>query len=475
MEHRTPLRCEETAASVTGIAKNRRENFISLLPIEILSEITLLAALPLEISIWKSPLLSISAAWRACAINTTRLWSCIWVTAGTHTNERLACWFQRSGNGCPLYLTVHDVAVFNKLQASWVAQDSGPNRGRRVRSIIFCARTRTRNSPFPLQFDTKNLCELEVYIPARTSYRLTPRPFFGNTPPLHLKRVKLGRFTLSEEEIDLKGLDASALTTLILTAQLPLHDVFDLMMRGFLLEQLDWYMGFQSLGSKNPPPAHIEMKFLQQLTLQGDDLVAHTLHRLQTPSLQILAVSGSWDEEELRTIVGFASQCQKLTHLKIFPEYKGPSAADVASLLYALPKLEHFDPGWDESNLKGLLALCGEFSAPTEQEHLSYWWACPNVPRLQLPLLKFISNGFHPQNLISRYLGRVLDVRCRQQPFHTSSAILAPAGRLPSLETIERLVLAVDVPIETMVSVVGRRWILSGGECVRSLDFPAIR
>ncbi|KAF8319127.1 hypothetical protein DL93DRAFT_2153575 [Clavulina sp. PMI_390] len=452
------------------MAEPREESPISVLPLELLSEIFLLYALPLDPSIWKSSILSVSRAWRTCAIRTPRIWSCISVNSGVYAQERLDFWSQRAGDGCPLYLTVSNVEMFKALESSWLEHNRIPNHGGRIRSLKFLARSGSRVTPFPLRFDATNFQELHVNILLPSRQHVPPPPLFSNAYPLSLRRLQLEFFFVLPQELDLKGLDPSALTTLILAGHFPHRDILGIMTRAPLLERFSWEISFQSMGPSDFLPPFIISDSLRQLKLRGDDIVLHILSTLTAPGLQRLHISGVWDSAQLFDVVRFASQCRELTHLKIFPYGGETSTASVVSLFHALPKLEYFDPKWSAGNVEGLLALCGEMSVSTSQEPASSQWACQNVQRLQLPLFKLLTNKPSSRNLISYYLERVLNVRGRRKPAHTSSAV--PAGAEENSSS--PLVLVVDVDTETMTSMLGRVWVSSRGECVKSLELPAI-
>ncbi|KAF8319132.1 hypothetical protein DL93DRAFT_2164810 [Clavulina sp. PMI_390] len=454
------------------MADGRRENLVSFLPPEILSEVMILSALPLDISIWKSPVLSIITIWRACALSTPRMWSCIHVTRGTHASERLACWFQRAGDGCPLYLTVKDMEAFRECETLWLTLDSVLDHGRRIRSLVFDGLAGT--TPLPLRFDTTNLCELDVVFSAwfPVKRQVKRRPLFDNISSLQLTRLKLDYYLASSQDDSLEWLDPSTLKTLILTPEFPYHRVLDILTRAPLLEQLDWNLVYQLPGSSEYFPFRMKMDSLRELKLEGDDVVVHYLRTLEAPRLRRLSVSGAWDEAELLTVIEFACQCRKLTHLEILPWNQTPSAANVASLFRDLPKLEYLDPKWNEGNIEGILALCGEFPDFEAQERAS--WPCHSISRLQLPLSLLISKSQNSRDLVSRCITRVLNARGQRTPLHRNGDLLAVAQEVSSTEPPNQLVLVVDVPTETIVSLVGHEWMHSAIECVESLEFPNI-
>ncbi|KAF8319129.1 hypothetical protein DL93DRAFT_2164807 [Clavulina sp. PMI_390] len=450
------------------MTNSQKDDVISLLPPEILSEIILFSALPLSGSIWKTPSLSISTIWRACAINTPRVWSCIWVTASPDASERLEVWFQRSGSGCPLYLTVHDIKTFRKLETSWLSHGHTSNLGRRIHSLVFHTKIGAKNFPFPLEFDT-NLCELDAYLHSR--HLPTPQPLFNMRPPLQLKRLKLESAIFSPGVISTLGINPSALTTLILADEISCRDVLDIIIDAPNLEQLDWDTELQSFGTTESLPYKINLNSLLHLNLQGNQVLMHFLRTLEPPpNLQKLSLLGEWDDEGLLIVVKFASKCQGLTHLELFPDNEPPSADDVSSLLHALPKLEYFDPKWRESNIEGLLALCGEFPASAKLQQPASW-ACRNVHRLCLPLSRLVTRFPTSRKLVSQCLKRVLSVRSQGRSAHTSSAdVVAAGGKSPS-----QLVFVVDVDRSIMDLMVGRKWASSRGECVKLLEFPNIQ
>ncbi|KAF8310212.1 hypothetical protein DL93DRAFT_2230473 [Clavulina sp. PMI_390] len=328
------------------------------LPEEILSEITLLSMLPLDSSVWKSPVMAVSSWWRACAINTPRIWSCIVIAPVAHSSERFKIWLQRSGNGCPLHLDVGHIEGFNTLQVSWLNGASSP--GERIRSIYLSPSIVTETDdafPFPLQFDCSNLHDLDINIPPRneedhssTTYRL-----FSLEPPKNLRNLKL--VSWGDTLVELTGMGTSSLTSLILMKEISPSHLLGIIAGAPQLQwlecDLDTYV--------SPLPSYavpIMLPAFHRLVLHGDDILADLLSVIDAPNLQQLSVEGAWASTRFPSILAFAMACKELVHFYIFHSaQETASARDIASLLHALPKLEYLDPEWCDSNLEGLLAL----------------------------------------------------------------------------------------------------------------------
>ncbi|KAF8310211.1 hypothetical protein DL93DRAFT_2169900 [Clavulina sp. PMI_390] len=226
------------------------------------------------------------------------------------------------------------------------------------------------------------------------------------------------------------GLNVASLRSLVVLTELPTAELF-----GILRDA-----------------SHLE------LVLRGNGVLADLLGIVESPHIQQLSIEGFWNDLHLRSLLAFAMACKELSHLYIYDfAHKTPSTEDIASLLHALPKLEYLDPEWGDSNLEGLLALCGEFSNYSLED--TSQWACPNLPRLSLPLNHWHQHRLSSREQLSRCLGRILDVRCQ-----------------PNRITVEtqgaKLSLVVDMDTETMVSIVGEKWLACGGEYVASLEFP---
>ncbi|KAF8319131.1 hypothetical protein DL93DRAFT_2153577 [Clavulina sp. PMI_390] len=455
---------------VAQMTKSCQETPLSLLPNEILSDIILLSAVPLDIFVWKSPILSISATWRACALDTPRLWSCIHVTGKTHASERLACWIQRSGDGCPLHLIVHNLKAFRALETSWLTPDSIPNAGRRIHSLMLATMDQDENAPLPLYFDATNLRDLDIFTVGLMFRDLTPHPFFCDAPSICLKRLRLSCSFPSSEWVAMRMLDAFTLTTLILSGEFSCHDILDITIRAPLLEQLECDIKVESADADESPQPLVKCDSLRRLMLRGKTTAVDLLRIIETPSLQRFFVSGGWRAEELLQIIQFSAKCRKLTHLKINAIDKSLSAPQVAALLYALPRLEYIDLKWDQYNIKGLLALCGEFPKSTAKSHANRPWACRNVSRFQLPLSRLEIVYPHGRRYISKYLKRIIDVRGPRKPLDIGNSILERPGN----DSPRPLIFVVDVPHSTLSSIVGDEWIASRMECVNSLEFPGV-
>ncbi|KAF8319120.1 hypothetical protein DL93DRAFT_2075463, partial [Clavulina sp. PMI_390] len=89
--------------------------------------------LPLDTSIWGSPFLAVSSWWRNCVLHMTQIWSCIEITGAPQEGERLECWIRRSGDTCPIYLTVRNVKAFQALESVW--PNEMPSFASRIRHL----------------------------------------------------------------------------------------------------------------------------------------------------------------------------------------------------------------------------------------------------------------------------------------------------------------------------------------------------
>ncbi|KAF8310214.1 hypothetical protein DL93DRAFT_2157962 [Clavulina sp. PMI_390] len=413
------------------------------LPEDVLSEIFLLSMLPLDSSVWKS------------------IWSCIVISPAAHSRERFQIWLQRSGNGCPLHLTVGHIDQFKALEASWLNDSLNP--GRRIRSLNLTPYEEgvgDTQHPFPLQFDYSNLYTLNARLPAEYEdddgdFPMTRR-MFGDNPPTNLQHLGLSSPRWVHALLDPTGLNPASLRSLVLSTEFLTRDLLDILRDASRLEVLQWtieqYLDLSGVTAPLLFPA------LRRLVLRGNDVLAYFLSIVRSPRLQQLSIHGGWGDPRLCSLLTFAMSCKELTHFYIFHfGHKTPSAKDIASLLHALPKLEYLDPQWHDSNLEGLLALCGEFRNCSTEDPSQ--WACPNIARLSLPLNCWHQHHLLSREQLSRCLGRVLDVRC--QP----SSALIDIGR-------SRLSLVVDIDTGTMVSIVGEKWLACGGEYAQSLEFP---
>ncbi|KAF8303261.1 hypothetical protein DL93DRAFT_2090366 [Clavulina sp. PMI_390] len=433
---------------------------IYLLPEEILSEITLLSMLPLDsLSIWSSPVLAVCSRWRACAINTPRIWSCIMILPWKYSRERVECWLERSGSGCPLYLTVRETRVFKALEASWLNQT--PDPGRRVRHLSFIQKgyMHDEDFPFPIRFDTSNLRSLDAQLlprGIRESFTPTYKPF-ANNPPQHLQ--KLGLSTLGWALfVKLSSLDVSSLVSLVLTQDTKPDGVLTILTLTPRLRHFEWDVSssLRSAPFKDNNP--LILTSLHRLVLRGNHVVADVLGHLTTPNLRQLSIEGVWTNDMFRSHFAFAMTCPRVVHLNICDQAfnrRALFAKDVLDLLYALPRLEYLGIEWRDRNIEGLLGLCGEF--PGSEEEDTSRWACPDIRKLTLPVSKYRSTGICSREQLARCLGRLVDKRCQTSELEGTGS---------------RLSLTVDIDESTMVSLVGEQWRACGGESLRFLDFP---
>ncbi|KAF8319126.1 hypothetical protein DL93DRAFT_2225525 [Clavulina sp. PMI_390] len=449
--------------SRASIAKRRERNLrapIFVLPIEILSEIALLAMLPLGVSIWKSPVLATCTRWRACIINTPRIWSHVYITQGELAAERQECWLQRAGGGVFLDLTVDDAEAFRKLEASWIKTPS--LRTPKVKSLIFSSKFNhhIQPSPFPIRFDATYLRELEV---TNANCREGDRPakLFEHQTPQCLHRLKLISL-VGPGSLLLSGWDSSSLVSLNLLDEIPNNDVLNILANASQLERLMWSYCDEKTSMDSHAPIYeghtIRLNKLKSLDLSdgsSDGGIREVLPMLEAPALEKFCFTRTGYTDNYRTFARFAARWPTLTHLWLhdYAEdyYNEPAteaqdailAVQVASVLHALPKLEFFNATWCDVNIQGLLALCGDF--PTHAKGDRSEWACPSPRRLCLPLHHSLRDSILSHELLSECLNRLLDAR-------------GHSG----------LILVLDVPIDTLQLLVDKKWIESGAVEIKS-------
>ncbi|KAF8315122.1 hypothetical protein DL93DRAFT_2155338 [Clavulina sp. PMI_390] len=213
--------------STRGHKRNKDVSFFLLLS-EIISEISLLALLPLGPLIWSSSVLA----------------SCIHISRKDRASERLECWLDRSGKGCPIHLTVEDVGLFATIEASWAAGGRIRDPRERIYSIIINSRRSTPGFPFPLQFDAVNLHELSVHF-APTDLPCPVR-LFAHNPPAHLTTLKLENSIYQPERLDLGGTTLYELASLALAEEIRYDDVLILLAHTPKLTCLEWDLTISS-------------------------------------------------------------------------------------------------------------------------------------------------------------------------------------------------------------------------------------
>ncbi|KAF8315120.1 hypothetical protein DL93DRAFT_2155336 [Clavulina sp. PMI_390] len=569
-----------TDAESHDILAARREHnkFVPLfrLPFEVMASISLLAMLPLDLSIWKNPLLAVSSWWRSCVINTPQIWSCIHINGTTSADARFRCWLDRSRGACPLYLTVAAVDVFKATEASWADGDRGQDPSERIHSLSVDSSTNSSVFLFPLQFNTVNLHELVARFPPSSDHG--PIRLFNNHPPENLKRLELRSLNYQPGLIDSVGITPSELTCLILAEEIDYNKVLALLEQSPKLVQLEWRPlvpsnlpapdGLESIRriplhdlkrlvdyghirifSSHPPanlrilelgnsgyqpglidsvgitpseltslvlaeeidynkvlillvqsPKLIQLEWklsissnfyvlkdregihrvplhnLKRLVFHGGESLLDILDIMETPNIRQMCLSGTWEDDQTSYLVALVSQCAMLRHLEFTNETSVfVSAEQVASLLHALPNLEYFDPEWRDSNIDGLIALCGESPGRiTEEQDSSSQWACPMINRLYLPIDYLFRHNALSRTALASCLRRVLDVRAPPLAQWMDFVKSGADGLLLSgLSAPPRLTVVVDTDMATMSSIMGEPWSHWGGETVDSLEFPS--
>ncbi|KAF8315109.1 hypothetical protein DL93DRAFT_2197105, partial [Clavulina sp. PMI_390] len=340
------------------------QSVILRLPFEILSDISLLAMLPLDFSIWKAPWLAVNSWWRACVIDTPRIWSCVEVRGGPHAKERLERWIGRSGTG-PLHITVWNTEVFQALEKLWARGD--PNPGGRIHQLTIHHNDRSQPIPFPISFETPKLRRLNAMFSYVRRWQdghsfvlLSP----NSTPQLETLRVHNKYF--SPGAIKATGLSVSSLKSLTVQEELTAEDILDILKRAPNLEHLKWDISQpDDLEEEDFPreTPRLVLQSMQHLELSLGYAQPNFFRVTQVPNLQRLSLKGNWEPEEISSLLASVSECREITHLRILSDGDHePSEDDVALLCRALRKLRYIDPGWRDGNMDALLAL----SDPTQ-------------------------------------------------------------------------------------------------------------
>ncbi|KAF8319134.1 hypothetical protein DL93DRAFT_280407 [Clavulina sp. PMI_390] len=430
--------------------------------------------LPLDVSIWRSPLLAVNSWWRACVIDTPRIWSCIHVVGDTHDKERLECWLRRSGN-CRLYVTVLDVEIFRRLENLWL--DGAMGAAGRIHHLLIDQDSYESAFPFPIFAETPNLHELDAkfwYMGGGGRQFALFRP--NTSPPLEALRVRNEWF--SPGVIDPKGVDFSSLRSLIVEEELKREAVLDILESARNLKYLEWELydardreGEIQFSSKAPIPVLNSMEHLQ---LRWAHTEIEFFRVVQVPNLHVLSLGGSWGTaDELRSILASIAVCHELIYLRIHSggDHR-PSEEDVASLFLALPKLEYMDPGWRDSNIDALRALHNpqQDSAALGRKRSSMTVGARR--RLCLPIKYSLDLGYLSNHRLSISLRNLLIATAEPQR-HAEESLEGTSGTVDVAEpSKDRFVVVVDVDASTMASVVGEIWSSCGGVSVDSLQFP---
>ncbi|KAF8318783.1 hypothetical protein DL93DRAFT_346410 [Clavulina sp. PMI_390] len=432
--------------------------------------------LPLDIMIWKHPVLSICSRWRSCVVNTPHIWSYIYISSGNEASARTEGWFRRSG-GLPLTLIVRDIRAFNFLQESWLTMQPSPSQ--RIRDLCIRNMSFLAPCPLPLAFDATNLERLEIEFSIFSLERgkgpTFPLKLFDKHAPVQLQSLQLRSHRRWPRTIDPTGLDPSHLVSLVLGDEIPYDDVLVILKYAPHLERLNWDLpGRQNPQLSQTPaaagrPRWLAIPALQRMYLRtngGPD----PLEFMDAPSLTCLSYLAHRLDRMIHSLISFASSARELTHLKISDGHHPVTDTDVATIFHAFPKLEYFDPTWRNSNVRGILALCGEFPEPVTPNAHSSSWACPTVRSLYLPIDDRLRQKSLTKDILSACLGRLLDVRGRGSSSSTSNGtLLAPDS---SAAAASRFSIVVDAEIRTMVSILGEKWDQYGGICVEELEFP---
>ncbi|KAF8315119.1 hypothetical protein DL93DRAFT_921858 [Clavulina sp. PMI_390] len=446
------------------------------LPYEIISYISLLAMLPLDRSIWKNPLLAVNSWWRSCVINTPQIWSCIHIYRTPPADVRFRCWLDRSGQACPLHLTVEDIDLFKAIEASWADGDHIHNPSWGIYSVFINSSTNSSVFLFPLQFNTINLHELVAYFP--NTRQPCHIPLFNQNPPKRLKKLELSSHYFQPALIDSVGIIPSELTSLVLADDINYDKVLILLAQSPKLIKLEWKISISASFSTLKGPGgirHVPLHDLKRLVFHGRDSLLDILNVIETPNVRQMCLSGVWEDDQTPSLVTFVSQCPMVIHLELINDASiSFSAKQVAYMLHALPNLEWFDPEWRDINIRGLLALRGEDPGPRIGEQgSSPQRACPMINRLCLRLGTSVKDGVLSRRTLSWCLRRVLEVRAPPLAQRMDSAESVGAPSLPSgLLAVPRLKVVVDIDTATMASVMGEPWSHWGGENVESLRFP---
>ncbi|KAF8318784.1 hypothetical protein DL93DRAFT_345934 [Clavulina sp. PMI_390] len=460
-------------------AKRREHNShtpILSLPAEILSEISLLSVCPLDMMIWKHPILSVSSWWRTCVINSPHIWSHIYIGGGTESGARTECWFRRSG-GSALTIVARDMEAFNNLQHTWTAVDLSP--GQRIRYLCLNDVSFSPPCPFPLMFDTKNLERLDVEFGAfmRDNGNDTEPTLrlFNQSPPARLQHLELQSYWLLPRVVNLIGFNPSHLVCLRLGIEVSYDDILDLLPRASSLERLYW----------DPPAPHnhqgrpITPKGTSWLTMSALQYMhvgakggLNVLELINTPRLSCFSFQADGLGRLFPSLLSFMANAKQITHLKITDSERTLTYQHVASLLYALPNLEYFDPAWRYANIRGILALCGEYPEVTTQVSHPSPWACPTIRFFYLPVAARIRQEVLSVDALCICLGMLLEARGQVSSLSSSDGPLPITG--PTQATASRFSIVVDVNVEVMVSILGEKWRNHGGVCVEELKFPEI-
>ncbi|KAF8315114.1 hypothetical protein DL93DRAFT_2079284 [Clavulina sp. PMI_390] len=450
------------------------QSAILRLPFEIMSEISLLAMLPLSLSMWKSPLLAVNSWWRACVVNTPRIWSCVEVRGGTHAKERLECWINRSG-AVPLYVTVWDAWAFQLLETLWV--DGDPNPGRRIHQLTIHHDDTDQPFPFPISFETPNLRGLNAAFSYMRAFH-DDHPFILLSPnsAAKLETLRVHNDFFSPGVINPAGLDVSSLKSLAVQEEITPEDVLDILKQAPNLTQLKWTIPQLNDREEGEFPSEAPRLVLQSmlhLELSWELSRLNFFRVSQVPNVQTLSLKGRWEHGELSSLLSSVSECREITHLRILSTRENkPSEDDVALLCRALPKLVYMDPGWRDSNVDALLSLSSSARTSASRTQGLHGEVGRQV---RLPLKEALEFGHLSRDRLASSLRKLLNA---VKPRRNAVKAATKAVTLKSMNGIapspNYFVVMVDVDTKAMVSMVGGMWQRCGGVSVESLPFPTV-
>ncbi|KAF8315113.1 hypothetical protein DL93DRAFT_2227507 [Clavulina sp. PMI_390] len=446
-----------SSSSRSRSPESHAHSSILRLPFEILSEISLLVMLPLDASIWRSPLLAVNSWWRACVINTPQIWSCIQVFDDLHAEERLACWLHRSG-GCPLYVTVRGAGLSLSLEKLWV--DGYQHPGRRVQHLSIHHEYLDQPFPFPIPFETPGLRGLDAAFCYIADYH-HGRSFalLGPNSSAHLETLRVRNNFFSHGAIDATGLGVSSLRSLVVEEELTRADILNILQHASNLKHLKWDISqSQHLEQEEgiPPGAReLVLQSMQHLELSLGRARSDFFHVIRVPNLRILSLGGSWEPDELCSLIASVSECLEITHVRILSDgdHK-PSEDGVALLCRSLRKLEYIDPGWGDDNVGALHALSGPQPTPKSRAQREFSSPVEAGRRVCLPLKAPLDSGQLSRERLSISLKKLLaTIKPQRNAVKAAARPVALKSTDVNLPSPNYFVVVVDVDNETMVSM----------------------
>jgi hypothetical protein len=392
------------------IARNRARNAqlsICRLPDEVLREIFILAASPIDVHLWKSAFLTTCHHWRKCAVHCPPLWSTVPIGYRTELDE-LGVWLSRSASaplrvgfrysgkdGLPEQIMAHFKAAYEVILG----------HGSRVRSMLISG-IPSIATLVPLEFPADSLRMLHLRWDG-SERPSTPLPVVGCDVSRTLRSLYVRGTWPCRNAVHIDNLRSSNLTSLLINQAVNRDSVCEILPTCRSLERLQWHYtdeASSALEKRSMDP--FSLPKLWELFLSGSVSVP-LIEACEMPELLTLSVTAP--HRPMRDIVPHLIRWHTISELELcfVPVARDE---DFVSIFQNLQELECFSCNtWTTSTLRSLRILNEYFDDCEDGTRQLY---CPLLGKLTIDgVARWNAEPKLLEDTLTRYLKPLLRKR----------------------------------------------------------------